>query len=91
MPYEYKIDYCRITKPEVDGMLSDASLTEWLNDNNKAYDWRFIQLLSDVKHPSGFNYARAVFEREIAINQKLRQAQLEGDSLWKNEKLKSNG
>lgn len=32
-----------------------------------------------------------VFEREIAINENLRKAQLEGDSLWKNEKLESSG
>ena len=54
----------------------------WLNDHGLR-DWRLISIDA--------HWMVGIFEREIEINQKLRQAQLEGDSLWKNEKLKSNG
>lgn len=53
----------------------------WLNDRGMR-DWRLISIDA--------HWMVGIFEREIAINEKLRKIQLEGDSLCKNEKSESN-
>ena len=66
---------------ETDMRKESYPVMAWLNDHGSR-GWRLIRIDA--------HWLVGIFEREIEINQKLRQAQLEGDSLWKKERSESS-
>jgi len=77
MPYEYMVQQVIIMNED---FLAGA-LPEWLNTLG-ADNWRVVQLKDGPVKGEDSIMFMGVFEREIEVNQKLRQAQLEGDKVW---------
>lgn len=71
MPYEYQVFYYVGPDPNMPtGMITDEDLVRWLNELGRQ-DWRLVELMD---YFSG--QARGLFERKIAISEKLRAIQL---------------